>query len=216
MITSKWYQYTQAKKLSWTQSSVHYANTTRVDKAKEQLELPSKNVNKIIELTNEFLRNIGLKEVSSPQFTDFSIDIGDYGYKSVTVDESKFNKQFGLTKNPLNNSKHVVWMKFIKRNDEIPGHLGVVAASNDYNFDIPPDKNSYNNKTKNIYGKEVWQYSTSGIILHKLNLEWDESFILVFPLKDVTDGFCKDVEMGIGEYLIAKGIPIIDFYSHTF
>ena len=94
MITSKWYQYTQAKKLSWAQSSVHYANTTRVDKAKEQLALPSENVNKIIELTNEFLRNIGLKEVSSPQFTDFSIDIGDYGYKSVTVDESKFNKQF--------------------------------------------------------------------------------------------------------------------------
>lgn len=224
-IKSDWYRYMHSKKLSWAQSSVHYENTTRMDEAKVQLNKTPKTVEKVIELTNKFLQNVGLRTVKNPIFTSYSVGVGDYGYKTAIIDVDAFNKQFSLTSNPLNNEKHVVWMKFIKGKNiegENIQYLGAVAASNDYNFDVPPDDKCYNNKVKNKYGKEVWEYSTSGIILHKLKLEvnntleWDDSFILVFPLPGITDGLCKDIEQGIGNYLISEDVPIIDFYSHVF
>ena len=50
------------------------------------------------------------------------------------------------------------------------GYLGVVAASDDINFDIPLSEANYNDTTD---GKEKssgndWEHNTSGIIVHHL------------------------------------------------
>lgn len=190
--------------------SVHCGRTKRFDKAEEQLKKAPKTVDEIINLTNSFLHNIGLKTVDNPKFTNFSVDNDD---KTVKINDKKFNDQFGLVENPLNDPKHVIWMKFAKN-----GQLGVVAASNDYNFDIPPSSDVYDetNNGKRKCKCNKWKYATSGIILHKLNLEWDESFLLIFPLQGIEDSQRKDIEEGVGNFLIENDVPIIDFYSHIF
>ncbi|WP_369813894.1 hypothetical protein, partial [Halolactibacillus sp. JCM 19043] len=62
-----------------------------------------------------------------------------------------------------------------------------------------------------------WKYNTSGIIVHHLGKCWDESFVLLFPLKNIPGNLSRsDVERGIGNYLIDKGVPILDFYFHNY
>ena len=200
--------------------SVHYEQTERFDKAEEQLNKAPKTVDEIINLTNSFLQSNGLKPVDNPKFTSFSVGNGRQGYRTVVGIndgelENKINDHFGLVENPLNDSKHVIWMKFAKN-----GQLGVVAASNDYNFDIPPSSDVYdettNGKPKCKCNKWTkWKYTTSGIILHKLNLEWDESFLLIFPLHGIENIQRRNlIEKGIGNFLLKNDVPIIDFYSH--
>ena len=195
--------------------SVHYEQTERFDKAEEQLNKAPKTVDEIINLTNSFLQSNGLKPVDNPKFTSFSVDNSDKTVVGKNNDklEDKINDHFGLVKNPLNKPSHVIWMKFAKN-----GQLGVVAAGNDYNFDIPPSSDVYNetNNGKRKCKCNKWKYATSGIILHKLNLEWDESFLLIFPLQDIEDSWLKDIETGMGNFLIENDVPIIDFYSHKF
>lgn len=194
--------------------SVHYEQTERFDKAEEQLNKAPKTVDEIINLTNSFLQSNGLKPVDNPKFTSFSVDNSDKTVVGKNNDklEDKINDHFGLVKNPLNKPSHVIWMKFAKN-----GQLGVVAASNDYNFDIPPSSDVYDETTN---GKpkckcNKWKYTTSGIILHKLNLEWDESFLLIFPLHGIENIQRRNlIEKGIGNFLLKNDVPIIDFYSH--
>lgn len=197
--------------------SVHYEQTERFDKAEEQLNKAPKTVDEIINLTNSFLQSNGLKSVDNPKFTNFSVGNGKQGYRTVVGIndgelENKINDHFGLVENPLNDSKHVIWMKFAKN-----GQLGVVAAGNDYNFDIPPSSDVYNetNDGKQKCKCNKWKYATSGIILHKLNLEWDESFLLIFPLHGIENIQRRNlIEKGIGNFLLKNDVPIIDFYSH--
>lgn len=183
----------------------------RIIKAKEQLKKSPKTIDEIINLTNSFLQSNGLKTVDNPKFINFSVDNDD---KTVKINKKKFKDQFGLVENPLNDPKHVIWMKFTKN-----GQLGVVAASNDYNFDIPPSSDVYNETTdgKLKSNSNRWKYTTSGIILHKLNLEWDESFLLIFPLHGIENIQRRNlIETGVGNFLIENDVPIIDFYSHIF
>jgi predicted lipase len=77
------------------------------------------------------------------------------------------------------------------------GYLGVVAGSFDINF-------SYE--------------KTAGRLVNSVGKVWDETFVLIFPLtKDILNGRKKtDIETAVGNYLIDKGVPIIDFYSHNY
>lgn len=101
-------------------------------------------------------------------------------------------------------------------------YLGGVAKSNDINFDIPLNVSDYDKKEwrYNSYLKRqelVWKHNSSGILAHQLGQEWDTSFVLVFPLSNIPDGYDRgDIETAIGNYLINKGVPIIDFYSHNY
>lgn len=63
---------------------------------------------------------------------------------------------------------------------------------------------------------ELRKYISSGVILHKLEEEWDETYVLIFPIPNVGDYEMSDIECGIGQYLIEKKVPILDYYSHTF
>lgn len=92
--------------------------------------------------------------------------------------------------NSLSSKKDIVWMKFTQDK-----YLGVVATGTDKNFDID---------------------NTSGKIITALNQKWDERYVLIFPLKKIPTGLNRQrIESGIGNYLISKNVPILDFYSHN-
>ncbi len=176
-------------------SSVHCDKRTRFDKAEVQAELKAKKIQEIIKFTNEFLVLLGMNSTINPIIKRKSFE--DNLYKEIKE------------KNHLKDERDIIWMKFTK-----DGFLGVVATSNDINFQIPNDISEYKEKTTN--GK--WKYNTSGIIIHHLKKRWDESFVLIFPLQNISEKLLKrgDVERGIGNYLIKNKIPILDFFSHRY
>lgn len=87
--------------------------------------------------------------------------------------------------------KDIVWIKFTK-----DGYVGVVCDSSDINH-------SYSN--------------TSGKLIRSINQEWDTKNLFVFPITGAMTKYKKrkQIETGIGQYLISKSVPIIDFYSHN-
>ena len=94
----------------------------------------------------------------------------------------------------------LLWFKFTDK-----GHLAVVASSCDINWD--------NNLS-------------CGILVNEVGEVFDTSFVFVFPLtkqmirtKTEPNSFYRkysseDLELAVGNYLIDKGVPIIDYYSH--
>ncbi|MGL5479316.1 MAG: hypothetical protein ACRDCB_09790 [Clostridium sp.] len=93
------------------------------------------------------------------------------------------------------NKEDIVWIKFTKDN-----YISVIGTGCD------------------IYFTEYCKNNTTaGLINKALGLEWDDSEILIFPLIDIQKGLNRsDIESGIGNYLISKGVPILDFYSHNY
>lgn len=175
-------------------SSVHYDKRTRFDKAEEQAELRSKKIQEIIDYTNEFLELIEIDSTLNPIVESESFD-------------NKFYKKI-KEKNNLKDERDIIWMKFTE-----DGFLGVVATSNDINFQVPNNLSQY--KEKSSHNK--WKYNTSGIIIHHLNKQWDKSFVLIFPIKKNSKNLKRgDIERGLGNYLIKKEVPIPDFFSHRY
>lgn len=105
--------------------------------------------------------------------------------------KAEVKKLYTFVREKCATSEYLVWMKFTKDR-----FLGVVAASDDIKF------------RKN---------NTAGIIIHSLGKVWDRSFVLAFPLVRIPEGLNRDnIECGIGNYLIEKRVPILDFYSHRY
>lgn len=182
-----------------TDNSVHFSDF-RFKKAEEQSKLKPPSLDVVINHINNFLNGIGIEKVSSPK-----------------VVAAKINYNIIKNTNNLNDERDIVWVKFTK-----DGYIGVVAVSNDINFDIPESKEEYIKKTEvyNNWSKqyeEKWQHNTSGIIVHYLKKYWEDTFVLLFPLKNIPEGLTRGViESGIGNYLIDKKVPILDFYSHNY
>lgn len=86
----------------------------------------------------------------------------------------------------------IIWLKFTT-----DGYLGVVASGFDINF-------SYE--------------CTSGRLVNSVGKKWYDKCVLIFPLtKDILSVHNKkDMETAVGNFLIDKGVPIIDFYSHGY
>lgn len=103
----------------------------------------------------------------------------------MTVNYEHIKRQYGLK-----NQSDIVWMRFTT-----DGYLGVVASSNDINFD----------------------YATnSGKIIKSLGKEWDKNKIIIVPLPNIEGRQVRLlIEKMIGNYLIDNEIPIIDLYSHN-
>lgn len=103
-----------------------------------------------------------------------------------------FLLQIGVeTGNRIANKGDFLWIKFTKDN-----FVGVVAAGCDFNF-------SYKNR--------------SGKYLKEVGKEWNENLLLVFPISKYPEGKTRgDIERAVGNYLIKKKVPIIDFYSHNY
>lgn len=179
-------------------SSVHYTqNNPRTEKAGEQATLEPVSVESICSYVNDLLKSIGMKIIESPIVK-----------QPCKIDYEKIHAEHGTT-----GKTDIVWMKFTK--DQ---YLGVVASGNDVNFDIPASASQYDEVERSFKGNRGgWKYTTSGILIHQLGKEWDTSFVLVFPLVDIPSGKNRrDIERAIGNYLIAKGVPILDFYSHNY
>lgn len=158
----------------------------RLVKAQEQISFSSVSIDTIISYVNDFFTMIGMNKIESPII-----------YNPQRIDYKKIK-----TDNQLTDKRDIVWMKFTE-----DGYLGVVATSSDVNFDIPRDSSEYKEK----------KYKSSGILVHQLNKKWDNSFVLLFPLSNIPHGYKRgDIERAIGNYLIDKKVPIIDFYSHNY
>lgn len=178
--------------------SVHFGSDYRLNKAKEQASHSPVPVVTIIQLVNALLKAIGI------QVADF-----DPYVRTSDIDYLKIKNQCSLQ-----DERDIVWMKFTK-----DGYLGVVATGNDINHDIPASRADYDKRKRVNEWKHqfVWIHNSSGILVHQLGKDWDESFVVVFPLVNIPCGYKRhDIERAIGNMLITEGVPIIDFYSHNY
>ncbi|WP_261063851.1 hypothetical protein [Streptococcus mitis] len=194
--------------VSWI--TVHNGGTYRIKVAEEQQQkmkeyLKDQNLTKdkfkqrVIEYTIESLDIFGIDLDTTNKY--LSCSINKCVQNRINIDYKNIQKEFGLA-----DVRDIVWMKFTSS-----GALGVVASSNDINFQKPSSIKEYDEKQQN--GK--WKYNTSGIIIDRLGEKWDESFVLIFPIKSIPRSMTRHgVEKKIGNYLIDKGIPILDYYSH--
>lgn len=102
----------------------------------------------------------------------------------------KLFELYKKVKDETGNKGNIIWIKFTT-----DGYLGVVATGADVNFNMD---------------------NTSGRIIKHVGQKWDERFVLIFPLKKIPPNLTKQlIESGIGNYLISKNVPILDFYSHN-
>lgn len=181
--------------------SVHGRSYLRYNKAIEQAEMDPASVESVIEIIKIFLKDIGITTAENPVVSE-----------PLKIDYEEMKETYGL-----DNKSDLVWLAFTS-----DGYVGVVAVSDDINFDIPNDKDDYDKKQKvyNAYTKKYedkWLFNTSGIIVHKLGKVWDESFVLVFPLKNIPARYKRgDIEHAIGNLLIENKVPILDLYSHLY
>ena len=180
--------------------SVHGKSYIRYNKAKEQAGYATVDVDMIIKHIKEFLNEIGISTIENPI------------YSPQKLDYSRIKAEFDLE-----DERDLVWIKFTK-----DGYVGVVATSNDVNFDIPQSSHEYDKKhiVYNPYSKEyeeTWLHNSSGILVHKLGKEWNTDFVLIFPLKNIPKGYKRaDIEEAVGNLLIEKRVPILDYYSHLY
>ena len=185
--------------------SVHGKSYDRLNKARDEIKMKQPvSLETIIAYVNELFETIGIKRIDYPKPI----------VKPNDIDYNKIKELFHLE-----DERDIIWMKFTKK-----GYLGVVATSNDIGFDFPSSKSAYDKKIE-VYDsyerkyKEVWKFSSSGILADKVDDKWDETYVLIFPLEK-DSGFCKynrhQIETAIGNYLISKNVPIIDYYSHNY
>lgn len=171
--------------------SIHFNDDFRFNKAQEEAEKDPTPVEKVISYCNEFLSGIGVSPVANPVMNPREISY------------SEIKKQYHL-----NDERDIIWIKFTADH-----FVGLVAQSNDINFDIPPSADVYNDKDKS----QRWLYNTSGIIIHRLGKRWDTSFVLVFPLRLNNITYTRhEIETAIGNYLAYKGAAILDYFSHNY
>lgn len=124
----------------------------------------------------------------SPHWNGSTYDIYDNKYYAI---KCKFD---------LERVNDLLWFKFTDK-----GHLAVVASSCDIN----------------------WDYNRScGILVREVEENFDDSFVFVFPLTkqmvrtkaEPNSRYRKftnsKLELAVGNYLIDKGVPIIDYFSH--
>ncbi|MDK7182423.1 hypothetical protein [Lacticaseibacillus rhamnosus] len=199
MITEELYKFCQFRNipkdskshgLHGSKASIKKAGNIRFKQAERELFL-AKSHSKSHNFLNETIRytNEFLKKMGNEIVSDPKFEVS-----RGAIRPSNKNVKIDYCKikraNKLFNEGHIIWMKFTK-----DGYLGVVAAGTDINFS---------------------ENTTSGQIIRHVDQEWDENFVLIFPLSRISDGLRKDIECGVGNYLIQKGVPILDYYSHRF
>ena len=192
----------------------NYNWNKRIKKAHEQSKIAPIQYSQVLAYVNEFLicleaedSGVSKKEKQNSIILDgreqtiinngiiakeckWTVPVWDKTVKKYSVWENKYSKikeKFGLS-----HTKNIIWLKFTQK-----GYLGVVAKGMDINF---------------------FNDNTSGKLVNAVNDKWDESFVLIFPLTDsiLYKRDTGEIERAIGNYLISKGVPIIDFYSHNY
>lgn len=186
----------------------------RKSKAHEQAKLLPVQLSQVFTYVNEFLeklQELNGKKCKTTRLETFFLDknkqiILDNGiivndckwiepeWDDKTKKYSIWEPKYSSIKNKfgLSHTKNILWLKFTTS-----GHLGVVAKGMDINFDY------------NI---------NSGELVKEVGKLWDESFVMIFPLTDLilSNQETGDIERAVGNYLVEKNVPIIDFYSHNY
>ena len=199
------------------------ADRTRNDTAAEQAKKEPVAFSKVYSYINEFLEMIRKDNGFEEEITRIDhIRLGEKEHiiidNGIVIRDSKwilpadwdenkrsyntYDKKYDLIKAKfkLERASDLLWFKFTNK-----GHLAVVASSFDLN----------------------WRYDLScGILVKEVGELFDESFVFVFPLtqqmirtKAEPSSYLRrykvsDLELAVGNYLIDKGVPIIDYYSH--
>lgn len=191
----------------------YYGDIVRNNKANEQAKLLPVPFNEIFFYVNEFLEmirfdngyhnkivrceSIDLDGIYQLIF-DNGIIARNLKWEACVYDKKQrkytyWDKKYDVICNKfsLKNPYDIVWLKFTNK-----GHLGVVAKSFDINFE---------------------DQLSSGVLVNQVGEKWDDSFVFIFPLTaEILKKYTSDdIELAIGNYLISKRIPIIDFYSHN-
>ena len=143
----------------------------------------------IVKLVNEFLEKIGI--YINDKF-DNNVKVKSAEEKNRgRISYSDIKKESGIIC-----KEDIVWIKL-----NTNGCISVIGVGCDIYF---------TQKTK--------LKTSAGKINTFLKQEWDEESVLVFPLigLDKLSFSRSDIESGIGNYLIANDIPILDYYSHNY
>lgn len=180
--------------ISWTSRK----HKCRYKKSDDQYRLNIRSEKEIFSYTKKCLTELGVDTSKIKEINDVK--------KEPPYDTEFYEK---LKKDyDLENVEDIIWMKFTKKKK----HLGVVATSNDINFDKPNDATQYYDTDKN--GK--WKYNFSGVIINHLNENWNEDYVFVFPLPKISNVKYSrhKIEKEVGDYLLRMKIPILDYYSH--
>lgn len=194
---------------------------TRRNKANKQAKIPFiPSFSKVYSYINEFLEyiredngfieknnRIDVIELDGKEhiIIDNGIIIRDDNWiaphwngKKYDIYDKKYDAIF--EKFDLERVSDVLWFKFTDK-----GHLAVVASSCDINWD------------SNL---------SCGILVNDIGEKFDTSFVFVFPLtkqmirsKYEPNSLYRKystakLELAVGNYLIDKGVPIIDYFSH--
>lgn len=183
--------------------------TERAKEAKKQSDRPTVSIEQTISYVNEFLDAI--KGDSTNRFEIDEIELDDKIHKIVgnciivkdcewkeTIWNGPYDTKYDVIKDKfgLENVWDLVWLKFSIKPNSNQRYLGVVAVGNDINY----------------------SYSLSaGKLIKEVGHKWDESFVCIFPLTKEICSYKKrrQIETGVGNYLIDRSVPIIDFYSHN-
>lgn len=197
----------------------YYGDTLRNDEASKQSKLPPTPISTVFSYVNEFIellrtsngyceKNVRFNTIvldnSIHSIIDNGIICNQLNWKAPIYDKEKrdyveWDYKYDVISSVFHTEdpKNVIWLKFTQK-----GHVGVVAKSFDINFD-----------SKNDDGKPI----SSDVLVKEGGESWDKSFVMIFPMTSDILGnrSVGDLELGIGNYLIEKNVPIIDFYSHN-
>lgn len=176
---------------------------TRFKRAEEQASMRKKSKEDIVTTIKKFLKEIHVNTIENPILNlnfDIPIKIDEEGKKQID-----FNYETIMIEDQ-DDVGDLVWIKFTT-----DGFVGVVADSDDINF------TNRDNNSRWYSGDEFNKCNSAGIIIDYLNKKWDESFVLIFPLANIPEGYNRhDIEHAIGNLLIMNDIPVLDKYSHTY
>lgn len=180
----------------------------RTKTAHEQAKLKSVPLDTVFNYINEFLNQIVDNPVRPIKSGSINLDgknediIGhgiwvrdSFAWKPQSKKKpfTSSDKKYAVIQEhfKLSSQKNIVWLKFTQ-----DGYVGVVGSSDDINH-------SYEN--------------TSGKIIQMVQKSWDTSNVFIFPITSAMTKYKtrNEIETGIGQYLIDKGVPILDHYSHN-
>ena len=150
----------------------------RFKKAKEQAEMSPVNPKEVIELVNNFLNKIELKTMDDLNFNPF-IQLED---KKRPISYSKIFKE-----TEIKYKNDIVWIKFTKGN-----FISVIGTGCDISF----SKWAFENTTAGKISQYLIDSTPDN--QKKCEYEWNNKFVLIFPLKDIPDYLSRsDIESGI-------------------
>lgn len=182
--------------LKWIQPSIKGRSISetgisfRMEKAKEQYDIARKiifNEKEMIDCVNDFLDEIGINIIKNPKYPLKEC-------KTRRISYSKIREEY------KNKKDDIIWIKLSTTKNKKTKIISVIGTSEDIFFTEYTKKNT-----------------VSGKINLKLGLEWIEDYVYIFPLVNIPFYLTRsDIESGIGNYLIYKGFPILDFYSHNY